>query len=863
MRVLNVDGKIAPAIVCGTLYIYIINNGKPRRPFPAKKHAETAMKLHQHAYLHCYFWLLFAASAQAQPGDLVLHYDKPASAWTEALPVGNGRLGAMVFGKVNEEVLQLNEATLWSGGPVGKNINPQAFSYLAPLRQALLDDDYARATALAKHMQGLFSESYLPLGDLLITQDVSPDVTAYQRALNIRDAIATTDFDAEGIHYTREVFASAPANVMVVRFSADQARHISLHIRTRSALHFSNSIRHDELILSGKTPAHVDPSYFNVNRNPVIYDDPAHCKGMRFELIVKPVVKDGTVKMSNNQINISNASEVVLLLSAATSFNGFDHCPDSQGLNQHVLAQSMLDKAAHQSFTQLFNAHEQDFHHYFDRVSLTLNPDEADRSALSTDERLADYTRNENDSALEALYFQYGRYLLISSARTRNAPANLQGIWNRDVRPPWSSNYTTNINLEMNYWPVEAANLTEMFTPLDDLIHHLAVTGHDTAASFYHAPGWMLHHNSDIWAMSYPVGDLGKGDPTWASWYMGGDWLSRHLWEHYQYTGDVDFLRHAYPLMKGAAQFTLAWLQPWHGYLVTMPSTSPENVFYFGDHQQGNVSIASTMDMSIIRDLFSNLITASEILGTDVEFRKQLQDATAKLFPLQIGSKGQIQEWYRDFEEVDPHHRHTSHLYGLYPADEISPLNTPAFAAAAKRTLELRGDDGTGWSLAWKVNMWARLLDGNHAYRLLRNMFRLTRETDIHYGEHGGAYPNLFDAHPPFQIDGNFGGTAGMMEMLLQSQDHVLHLLPALPDAWAKGSVAGLVGRGNFVVNMQWSAHQLQTADILSRSGGPCTIRAAVPFEIKSLQLHSEAGQSGYTLSFISKRGETYQVSAR
>ncbi|HEY9663636.1 MAG TPA: glycoside hydrolase N-terminal domain-containing protein, partial [Allocoleopsis sp.] len=334
-----------------------------------------------------------------------------------------------------------------------------------------------------------------------------------------------------------EVFVSAPANIIVMHISASQSKNISLHISTRSALRYNSFTHNGELILKGKAPAHVDPSYFNANKNPIIYDDPTRCKGMRFEMIVKPVVKDGTMEFSDNQININHASEVMLMISAATSFNGFDHCPDKQGVDEHALAQSILDKASQQSFKQLLSVHEQDFHHYFDRVNLALNPDETDHSSLSTDQRLANYTRGDNDSALEALYFQYGRYLLISASRTRNAPANLQGIWNKDVRPPWSSNYTTNINLEMNYWPMESANLDEMFVPLDDLISHLAVTGHETAKSFYHAPGWVLHHNSDIWAMSNPVGDLGKGDPTWANWYMGGNWLCRHLWEHYLFTG--------------------------------------------------------------------------------------------------------------------------------------------------------------------------------------------------------------------------------------------------------------------------------------------------------------------------------------
>jgi alpha-L-fucosidase 2 len=419
----------------------------------------------------------------------------------------------------------------------------------------------------------------------------------------------------------------------------------------------------------------------------------------------------------------------------------------------------------------------------------------------------------------------------------------------------------------MNYWAVESANLSELFSPLNDLIRNIAVTGKETAASYYHAPGWVLHHNSDIWATSNPVGDIGKGDPMWANWYMGGNWLSRHLWEHYQFTGDKQFLKNSYPIIKSAAEFSLNWLQKDKaGFLVTMPSTSPENVYFYndkmqsGDKQQGNVTVAATMDIAIIRDLFNNLIAASETLNTDKVFREKVIAARQELFPFQIGSKGQLQEWYKDFEDVDPHHRHTSHLYALHPAQDISPLTTPELAKAARKTLELRGDDGTGWALAWKVNMWARLLDGDHAYILFRNLLRLTKDNDTKYGGHGGAYPNLFDAHPPFQIDGNFAGTAGVIEMLLQSQNNELHLLPALPAAWKDGKVTGLVARGNFVVDIAWDKNNLTTASITARNGGVCKLRTNTPIEIGALNLRSEKSSLGYTLSFAAEKGKTYSL---
>lgn len=801
-------------------------------------------------------------SAGAQAGDaLTLHYDKPAAVWTEALPVGNGRLGAMVFGRPGEELLQLNEATLWSGGPVGKNINPGAYAALGKVREALAREDYAQAYALSRQMQGLYTQSFLPLGDLKLQQDFNGgEVTGYRRALDIRDGIQTTSFTANGVRYQREVFASNPDQVIVVRLQADQPRRISLDLGAASPLRSTSTVEQGVLRLGGKAPAQVDPNYVRDNLEPVVQDDPAGCRGMRFALLVKPVVRDGTVTQQDGRISIRDASEVTLLLSAATSFNGFDKCPDSAGKDEGALAHAYLERAATRDAAALRAAHVADFRALFDRMSLVINPGADDRSALPLERRLQEYTDGGADPALEALYVQFGRYLLISSSRTRGAPANLQGIWNASVRPPWSSNYTTNINVQMNYWPVESANLAELFTPLDDLIRNLAVTGKETAASYYRAPGWALHHNSDIWAASNPVGNLGKGDPKWANWAMGSPWLARHLWEHYQFTDDRRYLESAYPIMKDAARFLLAWLQPdAQGRLVTAPSTSPENDFYYGEGRKGNVTVASTMDLGIAHDLFENVAAASEVLGVDAAFRRQLKDARARLLPFQVGARGQLQEWHKDFEEVEPHHRHVSHLYALHPARVISPLSTPELAAAARRTLELRGDDGTGWSLAWKVNFWARLYDGNHAYTLFRKLLRLTKPGD----KHGGAYANLFDAHPPFQIDGNFAGTAGVIEMLLQSQNGELHLLPALPDSWRDGRVSGMVGRGNHVVDIDWEAGRLKSARITARVGGRTAIRSPVPVVVEGTGIRSTPDRIGHTLSFTAVKGRTYVLRPR
>jgi alpha-L-fucosidase 2 len=805
-----------------------------------------------------------AAPAQGA-SEFTLHYDKPASTWTEALPVGNGRLGAMVFGNATDELLQLNEATLWSGGPVSPNVNPGAYAQLAPARAALKAGDYAGAAGILKKMQGRYSESYLPLADLRIRQQSDGQVTSYYRDLDIRDGVATTRFSAGGVNYRREVFASAPGQVIVVRISADRPRALSLEIAASSQLRFAGQAQDGTIVLRGKAPAHVDPNYYKGPAEPVVYDDPAGCRGMRFETVVQPRIQDGTLETADGKLRIRGASEVVLLVSAATSFAGFDRCPDSAGRDEHALATAPLRTAAATSYAALRAEHVADVRSYFDRVDLRLGgadgADSTDRSALPTDRRLEDYARGGRDPQLEALYFQFGRYLLTASSRTKDAPANLQGIWNKDVRPPWSSNYTTNINLQMNYWPVEAANLSEMFTPLDGLVRHLAVTGAETAQSYYRLPGWVVHHNADIWAASNPVGDLGHGDPTWANWYMGGAWLSRHLWEHYQFSGDKAYLRSAYPVMKGAAEFMLGWLQEdAQGRLVTMPSTSPENVFRYGEGKQNSVTVGSTMDMGIVRDLFTNVTAAGAALGVDADFRARIAAARAKLLPFQVGARGQLQEWNLDFEEVEPHHRHVSQLYALHPAREISPLATPDLARAARRTLELRGDDGTGWSLAWKVNFWARLLDGDHAYTLFRNLLRLTKDNDPAWSGHGGAYPNLFDAHPPFQIDGNFAGTAGVIEMLLQSQNGELHLLPALPAAWPSGSVRGLVGRGNFVVDIAWQGGRLASGEVLSRLGGPCTIRSTTPIAIPALKLRSQKSALGYTLTFDTRKGARYRV---
>ena len=809
--------------------------------------------------------LSFSCSPTKDDTALTMRYVAPASEWIEALPVGNGSLGAMIFGRTDKELIQLNEETLWAGGPVDPDPNPMAPEYLPKVRKALANENYGEAKKLLTKMQGYYTESYLPLGDLTLNQRYSGEVSEYVRDLNLAEAVAGVRFKAGGVGYSREVFASAPDRVIVVSLNADKKGALDFDFSLEGQLpHTLVPDGDNTLVMDGRAPAHADPSYLHDSKNPIIYRDDA---GMRFRLAAK-VITDGTTRAEGKTVKVDGASKAFILIAAATSFNGFDKDPFKDGRDEKALAGTALDRAASRSLETLRSDHVKDYKSFFDRVSFRLDePDPAIRKTIP--ERMKAYFEGGRDKALETLYFQYCRYLLISSSRPGGIPANLQGIWNNEMRPPWSANFTTNINYEMNYWPAEVANLSEMHEPMLNYVAKMAVTGAATARNFYNMRGWTVHHNSDVCAQSNPVGNLGGGSPVWANFALGGAWVAQHLFEHYRFTDDKAFLRgYAYPLMKGAAEFVLDWLvEDKNGYLVTSPSTSPENHFIDSEGRQQAVAVAMTVDMALIRDLFSNLVDASSVLDADADYRAMLLEKTAKLYPYKIGKKGNLQEWYKDFDDAEPHHRHISHLVGLYPGRQISPLMTPEYAAACRRSLELRGDDGTGWAIGWKINTWARLLDGDHAYKLLRNLLRVSKTSATNYGGRGGSYLNLFCAHPPFQIDGNFGGLAGMSEMLLQSHNDEIHLLPALPTEWDKGSIEGLCARGGFTVTMRWEAGRLKQASILSRSGRECTVRSDVPLKVAETEYSSKKtsatdGKQYWITTFASQKDKSYELSA-